>query len=85
MMFSDDDLDVHSEIVRIAENLDDAANGCIAIFRKLENLDVHDHSVQVFNRSDFSRAPTPTRSTEDRCARHFHAFRNLDPLLNPVV
>ncbi len=48
MVLADDDLDVHAEIVRMAEDLDDAADGVLASFGKFQNFHIHDHAVQIF-------------------------------------
>ena len=50
MMLPDHDLDVHAEIVRIAEDLDHAPHGVAAVLGEIEHLDVHHHAVHVFGR-----------------------------------
>ena len=49
VVLADDNLDVDSEIVGIAKHLNYAAHGFIAIFWKFENLDIHDHAVEIFD------------------------------------
>src|SRR3954454_10714486 len=49
MKLADDDFDVDAEIVGGPEHLDHLADGVFAVFGELENLDVDDHPVEVFD------------------------------------
>ena len=85
VVLADDDLDVHAEIVGVAEDLDHAAHGGCAALAELEQLDVDDHAVQVRRRSRPWAGSTPMRSTAARRRRNLHAVGDLDPLLDAVV
>ena len=84
MMLADDDLDVHAEIVRMAQDFDDAADGVLAIFGKFDNFHVHDHAVQIFGPADMDGSDA-NAVWIFRSRRQFHAFRNFDPLADAIV
>ena len=51
MVFSNDDFNVYAEISRMAKNFDNAP-ACLfmsSLASKLQNLHVHDHSVEIGN------------------------------------
>ena len=55
VMLADHDLDVDAEIVGHAQDLDHAAHRAVAVFAEIEDLDVDDHAVQVFDRMHCDR------------------------------
>ena len=63
VMRADQNLDVDAEVVRVAQDLDDAAHGPVAVFAKVEDFGGDDHAVQVFDRMLTVIARAPTRST----------------------
>ena len=84
VMRADQNLDVDAEIVRLAQNLDDAPRGPVAVVAEIDDLGGDDHAVQVLFGMHFHR---PRAHAVDRRAAggNRHAFRNLDPLANAVV
>src|SRR5271169_1236258 len=84
MMLADDDLDIHAKIVRMTQNFDDAADGVLAGFGEFENFHVHDHPVQIFRPGHLDRGYANAIGIL-RSRRQFHALRNLDPLVDPIV
>src|SRR5206468_2708905 len=55
VVLANDDFDVYAEIVRIAEDLDDTADGFLAFLGKFEQLDIDDHAVELFHGRDLAR------------------------------
>ena len=55
VMLADDDFDVDAEVVRMAQDFDDAADGVVAVFGKFEDFDVDDHAVEIFGTLDVER------------------------------
>ena len=67
-----------------AENLDDAADGPVAVVAEVENLGGDDHAFQILDR----RRPDCARAYAMRGSGfggELHAFGNLDPLTDAVV
>src|SRR6266571_5559750 len=83
-MLADHDLDVDAEIVRTAEDLDDAADGGLAAFRILEKLHVDD---QAFHLGYFRDGDRLDADAVGGLAGggNLHALGDLDPLLNALV
>src|SRR5713101_3618059 len=83
-MLADHDLDVDAEIVRTAEDLDDAAYGGLAPFRILEKFHVDD---QAFHLGHFRDGDGLDADAVGGLAGggNFHALGDLDPLLNALV
>src|SRR5580698_10032971 len=84
VMLPDHDLDIHAEIVRASEDLDNTPHGLAAILGKLQNLHVDDHAIQVFGRLHFHWRYAYAIATQHGGGL-FHPFRNLDPLPDALV
>ena len=84
MVLADDDLHVHSKIVRMAENLNHSPHGAIAVLRKFQHLDVHNLPIQVLYACDLHRRGAHP-VTAGVLRRDFHSIGNLDPLLNSRI
>ncbi len=84
MMLADHDLDVHAEIIRIAENLDHAPHRIVATLWEFEDLDIHDHAVHVFRAGHRHRFCTYTIGVFVRFG-DLHAGDDFDPLLDTIV
>ena len=84
VMLADDDFDVDAEVVRTAQHFDYAARGVPAIFREFENFDVDDHAVEIFGICDVDGLDANAVRSQGR-GRKFHAFGNVDPLIDALV
>ena len=84
MMLPDDNLDIHSEIIRMTQHFDDAADGVLASFGKFEDFRIHDHSVQIFRPGHLDGCDADAIGMR-RGPRQLHALRNLDPLVDSIV
>ena len=80
VVLADDDFNVHSEIVGMAQNLDDAAGRGIVI----QQLHIYDHAVEILDRID-ARRLDPDAIDHRAGGRKLHAFGNVDPLADAVV
>src|SRR5262249_59496728 len=47
MVFTDDDLDIYSEVVLVTEDLDHAATWILRGRRPISDFDIHDHSLEI--------------------------------------
>ena len=79
VMLANHDLDVDAEIVFMAQDLDDASGGVIASLGKLQDLDVDDHVIHVFNGLDFDRFRHAHTVDVFLGLRDLHAFHDVDP------
>ena len=84
VMLPDHDLNVHAEIVRPSQDLDHAPHRVFAVFRELDNLHVDDHPIQIFRRLHLHRRHAHPIAALCSLGQ-LHAFRNLDPLADPLV
>ncbi len=84
VMLADHDFHIYAKIVGVPQNFDHAAHRTRPALRILQQFHVHHHAVQFGGRFHLRgrHADTVQHRT---CRGKFHAFRNIDPLLDAVV
>lgn len=84
MVLSNDDFNIHAEIVGMTEDLDDTTGRSPAIFWKFEDLDVDDHAFEIFGAGDLYWRDAHAIKVVGY-GRHFHTLGDIDPLTDPVI
>ena len=84
VVLADHDFDIDAEIVRVSQDLNDAADGVAPLLGKLDDLDVDDHAVEVGDLGGVEglRAHAVRRRGTRRA---LEAVGNEDPLLDALV
>src|SRR5437764_15491761 len=80
-----EDLDVDYEIVGIAEELDDSADGVLALLGELEHLDVDDEAVELGGGGDLAGLDADAVEVGRGGLGQLHAVGNFDPLLDALI
>ncbi len=84
VMLADDDFHVDTEVIRMAQDFDDASGGVAAVFGEFQDFDVHHHAVEILGTFDIERLDADTVAIGSG-PWNFHAFGDVDPLIDTFV
>jgi hypothetical protein len=85
VMLADHHLDVYTEVIGMAENFNDAADTLVSVCRELQELDIDNHAVEIFERLELAWSSTYAIDRSSFDGRNFHAFGNFNPLLDTLI